>query len=283
MPRCAIITDSDSSLTAEIAEQHGIGLVPISIQFGDESFRAEFDITDGPLFERVRSEGRLPTTAAPSAGTFCSAFEQALSSGADQVICFCVSSAVSGTYAVAQSACQMVSPERVTVVDSAALSMVQGFMALAAAEAAAQGADRESILAVAAETRERALLYGALSTLKYLAMGGRVPQLTARLGNLLNIRPILTLRDGQLDVAEKARTRKHAWDRMVQLCQEQVAGGHVQQWALIHVNAPEQALALADQLRQRIDLPPDPLVMPLGPGLSVHTGDGTVGTILVRA
>ncbi len=282
MPRYAIVTDTDASLPAEIADKHGIHLVPIGIQFGQESLRADLDIADAALFDRIRLENRLPTTAAPSPGAFCQAYEQALSGGADHVICFCVSSAISATYAAAQDACTLIDPERVTAVDTLAVSMVQGYMALAAAEAAAEGAPLDAIIETAVATRERAVLYGALSTLKYLAMGGRVPQFTASMAALLNIRPILTMRDGKLDLLERVRTRKHAWGRMVELCVQDAGDRGVDRWALVHVNARDEALAFGAQLQERLALPAEPLVVPLGPGLSVHTGDGTIVAVLLR-
>jgi len=282
MPRYAIVADTDASLPLDLADRHGIHLVPINIQFGQESLRADLEIADAALFERIRRENRLPSTAAPSPGAFCEAYERALSNGADHVVCFCVSSAISATYAAAQDACTLVDPARVTVVDTLSLSMVQGYMALAAAEAASEGAPLDAILNAATATRERAVLYGALSTLKYLAMGGRVPQFTASMAGLLNIRPILTMRDGKLDLLEKVRTRKNAWARMAELCVQHAGDGGIDRWALVHVNARDEALAFGAELQERLPLPAEPLVVPLGPGLSVHTGDGTIVAVLLR-
>jgi DegV family protein with EDD domain len=283
MPRYAIVTDTDASLPPDIAAQYGIALVPMNIQFGQDSLRADLDISDPALFERIHREGRLPTTAAPSPGAYCTAFEQALAGGADHVICLTVSSAISATYGVAQQACTLVAPERITVLDSRAVTMVQGYMAIAAAEAAADAGSAEAIVAAAIATRESTALYGALTTLKYLAMGGRVPQFTATMAGLLNIRPILTMRDGKLDLLEKARTRKRVWERMIELCQACVGDGGVERWSLVHVNARDEALAFSQELRRSLPLPAEPLVVPLGPGLAVHTGDGTIVVVLVRA
>ncbi len=283
MPRYAIVTDTDASLPLDLADRHGIHLVPINIQFDQESLSADLEITDDVLFERIRRENRLPTTAAPSPGAFCEVYDRALSNSADHVVCFCVSSAISGTYAAAEDACRLVDPTRITVVDTLAVSMVQGYMALAAAETASQGGSLDAILNAATATRERAVLYGALSTLRYLAMGGRVPQFTASMAGLLNIRPILTMREGRLDLLEKVRTRKNAWARMADLCVQHAGDGGVDRWALVHVNARDEALAFGAQLQERLPLPAEPLVAPLGPGLSVHTGDGTIAAVLLRA
>ncbi len=289
MPPIAIVTDTDASLPLDLAAQRGISIVPIMIQFEDESLRADYDLADGPLFERISRDGRLPTTAAPSPGAFAEAFEAALSGSsglgpaADEVICFCVSGAISATYAAAQTARSLVDSERITVVDTAAVSAVQAFMALCAAEDAAKGASRDEILAHAGSIFERSALYGALSTLRYLAMGGRVPHLTASMAQLLNIRPILTMRSGRLDLLEKVRSRKRAWERMVELSAAHLGQSGAERWALVYVNAREEALAFGEQLRAAVSLPAEPLVLPLGAGLAAHTGDGTIAVALVRA
>jgi DegV family protein with EDD domain len=282
MPRYVIITDTDSSLPPDLAEQHGIGLVPINIQFDDGTTFNDLTIDNARLFARVDREGRMPSTAAPAPGAFGVAFEAALQGGADGVICYCVSSAISATYSAAMLAAESLPDGAITVVDTGTLSMAQGFVALAAAQAAQAGASRQEILSTADAVRERATLYGALSTLKYLAMGGRVPHLAAGMAGLLNIRPILGVQEGKLDLLEKVRTRQRAWARLASLCQETVGGGQMARWALLHVNALEEATALGELLRGELACPAEPLVMALNPGLSVHTGAGLVGVALVR-
>lgn len=282
MPHYAIIADTDSSLPPSLAEEHGIGLVPIQIQFDDGTTYNDLTLDNARLFARVDREGRIPSTAAPAPGAFQTAFEAALRGGAAGVICCCVSSAVSATYGAAVLAAESLGGADITVVDTGTLSMAQGFVALAAAEAAQQGATKEEILGVAATVGERAKLYGALSTLKYLAMGGRVPHLAAGMAGLLNIRPILGVQEGKLDLLEKVRTRQRAWARLVFLCREAVGPAQIPRWALLHVNAEPEALALGEPLRSELACASEPLVVPLNPGLSVHTGAGLVGVALVR-
>ncbi len=282
MSRYAIVADTDSSLPAALAEERGIALVPIQIQFDDGTTYDDLTLDNAHLFARVDREGRIPMTAAPAPGAFQSCFEAALESGAEGVICYCVSSAVSGTYGAAVLAAEALPEADITVVDTGTLSMAQGFAALAAAQAAQAGAPKEEILAAAQAVRARTALYGALSTLKYLAMGGRVPQLAAGMAGLLNIRPILGVQEGKLDLLEKVRTRQRAWERLVALCQESVGTERIARWALLHVNAEAEALALGEMLHSQLPCPADPLVVPLNPGLSVHTGAGLVGVTLVK-
>jgi len=281
MSSIAIITDTDSSLPANIAAEYSIQQVPINIQFGDETFKTGIDIDDARLFERVDREGKLPKTSAPAPGAFAEAYQAAFDAGAETIICFCVSSGVSGTCNAARVARDTLPKRDIVVVDSRGLSMAQGFMVLAAAEAARTNASKDEIVARATAVGERTHLYAALSTLKYLAMGGRVSYLAAGMGNLLNIRPILTLRDGKLDLLEKVRSRKKAWARVIALTQQAMAGHQAQRMAILHVDALEDARAFEEQLRASVRCPKSVITAGLTPGLSVHSGAGLVGVALV--
>jgi len=129
----AIITDSDASLPPALASQYGIRQVPITIHFGSESYTTGVDIDDALVFEKIDRLNKLPTTSAPSPGAFALAYEEAFSAGAQSVICICVSSKVSATYAAALTARGQFPARDISVIDSLTLSMGQGFMALAAA------------------------------------------------------------------------------------------------------------------------------------------------------
>ena len=226
MKKIAIVTDTDAGLPAELAEKYGIRQVPITVHFDDEVFETGVDIDDLQLFERIDREGKLPTTAAPSPGKFALAFKAALEEDqADAVICLTVSSEISGTYDAARIAAIELMPDQdITVVDTKSLSMAQGFIVLAAAEAIADGATIEEAVQAALSTGERIHLFGALSTLKYIAMSGRVSTLKAEMANLLSIKPILTIQDGRLDLLEQVRTRKKAWARVLALLKEKAGG-----------------------------------------------------------
>jgi DegV family protein with EDD domain len=264
-----------------VAARYNIRQVPILIQFGVETFRTEIDIDDAGLFARIDREGKLPTTAAPSPGQFLEAFQAAFAAGADAVVCICVSSQISATYTAALAAKEMLPEHTIEVVDSRVVSMAQGFMVLAAAEAVRAGADVAGAVAAALALGDRTYLHGAFSTLKYLAMSGRVGHVAAGFGNLLSVKPIVTMRDGKLDLLEKVRTRSKSLARVVELTGEAMAGRPIQQMAVLNVAARDEALAFEAQLRAALPCPETIIQADLTAGLSVHTGAGMLGVVAV--
>ena len=281
MPKIAFITDTDCSLPEDLAVRYRIQQVPITVQFGEESFLAGVNLDDAALFERVDHENKLPSTAAPSPGQFLEAYEKAFADGAETVLCFTVSSAVSATYSNAVTARQMLPGRDIMVVDTQSLSLGQGFMVLAAAKAAQQGAAKEACLAQAQNVAQRIHLFAALATLKYLAMSGRVGSLAAGMAGLLSIKPILTIQNGKLELLERIRTQKKAWSRVIELAAWAAGGPPIEQMGIVHVAAPEAAQEFEQQLRANLNCPADILVADLTPGLSVHTGAGLVGVAFV--
>jgi DegV family protein with EDD domain len=283
MSHIALITDTDASLPAEVAARQHITLVPISVQFGAQTYDTGITIDDQRLFERVKREGRLPTTAAPTPGQYAEAYQAALDQGAYAVICLCVSSKVSAAYQSALTARDLMPGCDITVVDSQTLSMGQGYMALRMAEALQNGASKEEAIARAEDLRSRTHLFAALSTLKYLAMSGRVGHLAAGMATLLDVKPILTIRDGKLGMLERVRTQKRAWARLCELVVQAAGGQPIERMALLHVNAAPEARQFQQQLCTQLRCPPSTLEAELTPGLSVHAGDGVIGVVIVSS
>lgn len=277
MPKVKVITDSDSSLSLELAGKYGIDIVPITVHFGEELFHTNIDIDDKALFERIDRTGKLPTTAAPPAAAFANAYKKAFKEGYDEIICVCVASTISATYTAASNACEDCPDGKISVIDSGAVSMGQGFLAMDAVERLKAGMTREQVVERIGALKNNLHLYASLSTLKYLSMSGRVGKLTAGMANLLNIRPILTMMNGKLDMLEKVRTHRAAMDRLVELVAASVDDHPIDRMAIIHINNLPDAEILLSKLKERLKVPPDVYIMEFTPGLSVHTGSGLVG------
>jgi DegV family protein with EDD domain len=173
-------------------------------------------------------------------------------------------------------------PEKeVHVIDSRQLSLAEGFQVLATAEAIEDGATIESILELIKDLQSRLHVYGALPTLKYLAMGGRMGRLAAGFGETLEIKPILNSSGGKLELLEKVRTWRKAKARLVELAVQSTAGRPIERVGMLHVNNEEGALALFDSLKTALGFELEPLITEFTPGLSVHTGSGVIGYVIV--
>jgi DegV family protein with EDD domain len=279
MPKIQVITDSDSSLSPAIAAQYDITVVPITVQFGEETFTTNQDIDDRLLFEKIDRLGKLPTTAAPCPAAFVTAYSQAFASGADQVLCICVSSKVSSTYQSALLAACEFPDKSIRVVDSLYMTMGQGFLTIAAAEAIAQGASLEEAAALAEAMIPHLCTFASFATLKYLAMSGRVGKFVAGMAGVLDIRPLLTMKDGTLQMLEKVRTRKSAMQRLVLLIVNALDKKKIQRVAIFHVNNLADAKVLEAHLREKLTLPEQVYIVEFTPGLSVHAGSGMVGAV----
>jgi DegV family protein with EDD domain len=281
MSKIAVITDTDSSLPLTLAKEHNIIEVPILIQFGDESFKDVYEINNPELFPRIDKEGKLPKTSAPSAGQFLDAFNSAFKNGADSILCFNISSEMSATYAAARQAADMLPGKKIEVVDTRSLAMGQGFMVLAAAKIVAKGGTIKDAIAAAEDVRSRTSLFGSLATLKYIAMSGRVGYLTAGIASMLDVKPILSLQNGKLEMLERIRTQNKSWKRVVELTAQKTAGRNIESLAILHVNALDSAQQFEEMLRAAVPCPKEILVTDMTPGLSCHTGAGTVAVVFV--
>lgn len=281
MQKIALITDTNASLPLEIIEKYHIIQVPIHIQFGDESYITGVNIDDAKLFEMVDERQILPTTAAPPPAAFQKAYQGAFDAGAEQIICICCSSEVSATFNAAQMATEDFPGKDIAVVDSRQLSLAEGYQVIAAAEAVSEGAGKEEVLSLIEDIQSRIHVYAALPTLKYLAMGGRMGKLAAGLADTMNIKPILSSNNGKLDLLEKIRTWRKAKKRLVELAVASAEGSTIERIGMIHVNNEEGVVALFEMLKDALPITAEPLYTEFTPGLSVHTGSGVIGFVIV--
>ncbi|HEY9078204.1 MAG TPA: DegV family protein [Anaerolineaceae bacterium] len=285
MPKIAIITDTDSSLPGDLAARYAMRQVPIGIHFGDESYETNETIDDAGLFKRINALNRLPTTSAPSPQRFAEEYQRAFERDqVDAVVCLTVSQNISATYNNAVMARETLPELDITVINTNTVSMAQGFIVLAAARAAQAGLPKAEVIAAANDLASRVNLYGALSTLKYLAMSGRVGKLAAGMAGMLDIKPVLTSRDGKLEMLDKVRTRQKSWNRVIELSAALLEGGkRATEMAVIHANCPEDAALFCEQVRKSLPCPQEILIAEFTPGLSVHAGAGLVGLVTVTA
>lgn len=281
MTKISLVTDTNASLPKEIIEKYQIIEAPIKIQFTQETYTTGETIDDAELFRLIDERKVIPTTAAPSPSAFEKSYHEALENGAEQILCICCSGEVSATYNSALMAKENFPGVDIRVVDSRALSLAEGFQVLSAAEAIEVGKSMSEILGIIDQVRDHMVVFGALPTLKYLAMGGRMGKLAAGFGNTLEIKPILTLKDGKLELLEKVRTWRNAKKRLVELAVTGAGGLEIERIGLIHVNNEEGVLALYEDLQDALNISLDPVVAEFTPGLSVHTGSGVIAFALV--
>ena len=282
MTKISVITDTDSSLPQEMAAAYNVLQVPISIHLDETFSGTDLTINNDELFKKIDEISKLPTTSAPNPGIFVEYFKKIFEmEKPDTLVYFAISSEMSATIKSAQIAAEDMKDYDIHVIDSHSLSMVQGYMVLAAAQAAKSGASLEAVIAAAEETRGRTVLYGGLSTLKYLSMSGRVSHIAAGMAGMLDIKPILSVQDGKLAMLEKVRTRKKSWQRMLELLKADTHGHALEKAAILHVNDREAASQFENLLRNALVCPDSIPLVDINPGLSVHTGAGMVGVCAV--
>jgi len=269
-----VITDSTADLPADIAQQLGISVVPLSVIFGDEVYKEGFDISTDQFYDKLRRSPIHPTTSAPSVGDFLAVYEPLLAE-TDEIVSVHLSAKLSATFNNACQAAEIIRERgaRIEVIDSRSASFAMGLIVLAAARAAKGGGSLEQVKTIVERSRDRVRLVFALDTLEYLRRGGRIGRARALLGAVLRIKPILTLRDGEVHPEERVRTMAQALERMYQIC---ISHPRIQALAVGYSTNP----SAAEGLRRRFAAArPDVeiYVARLGPVLGVHTGPGAIG------
>lgn len=267
-----IVTDSTADLPVLLAQELGITVVPVYVRFGQKVYRDRIDISETEFYQKLVESPVHPTTSQPSPADFADVYKK-LSREADEIVSIQVTSKLSGTYNSAlqgRELAEMGHP--IEVVDSLSISMGLGLIAIAAAKAAIAG---ESLQAVMEEIRQCIpciRLLGVFDTLKYLLLGGRIGKAKALLGSVLNVKPLLTMRDGELLPAGLARTRSKGIDRLFDLVKNAL---NIQELAIVHSTSPDEAGSLKERIasifdRERIH------IARLGPALGVHGGPGAL-------
>lgn len=273
--KTAIVTDSTAYIPKELRDKYNIHMIPLSVNFGVESYREEIDITADQFFEEIKAKSELPTTSQPPVGEFVELFEK-LGQDHDAVISIHLSSGISGTYQGAVSAGDMVENVKVYTFDSEISCMVQGFYALEAAELAQEGKTAEEIMIRLKEMKKTMKAYFMVDDLTNLQRGGRLSGAQAFVGSLLQVKPILHFEEKVIVPFEKIRTRKKALKRLFELFDEVASSNEPMRAVLIHANRPAEAVELKAELADQYPNV-DFLISYFGPVIGTHLGEGAIG------
>jgi DegV family protein with EDD domain len=268
-----VVADTASDLPPEVAAAHGIDLVPLTVRFGAEELVDRRDLTPADFWSRLAGSSVLPETAAPSPGAFEEAYRRAAADGAEGVVCVTISSALSATYEAARLAAESVTDTvPVRVVDSRAVSMAEGTVAIVAAELAAAGKGLDDVAAGAEAMVPRTRTFAALDTLDNLRKGGRIGAAQALLGSMLSIKPIIQVAAGKVEAESKQRTRSKSLRYLAEKVQ---ASGPVERLTVMHGGAPDVD-ALLDLLADVC--PRDKItVADVGAVIGTHAGPRVIG------
>jgi len=249
-----------------------ITAVPLTLNLDGKSLIDGGDIRPDEFYRRLPSATTHPTTSQPSPGRFAEAYSKLLAAH-DSVVSIHISEKLSGTYASARQAADMTDPKRVRVVDSELVSMSLGLITLAASAMAAGGAEAETIEAKVLDMRTLIQTYFSVATLEFLRRGGRIGRASAMLGSVLQVKPVLCIRDGLVTPLERVRTFERALNRVVELTRE-VDRGHGVCVIVGHADAE----ADAERIGRELDSIAETLmIQPLGPVVGAHAGPGVVG------
>ncbi|MBI2857005.1 MAG: DegV family protein [Chloroflexi bacterium] len=265
-----IVTDSTCDLPRELASQLDITVVPLTVRFGTESYLDGVDLTPGEFFHKLVTGQVLPTTAAPAPGAFAEVYRKLLDQG-HEVLSIHISNKLSATYNAALLGKEAVGAARsVEVIDSLSVSMGLGLLALAAARSAAAGAGLKEVSKLVREKMQAVRLYAAFDTLEYLKKGGRIGRATAFLGSLLNLKPMIVIREGEVHPLERVRTRAKAVGRLCDLVE---GCPSVEELVVLHSTTQDEAEELAQRMEARL---PGKRVhrAQFGPVLGTYTGPG---------
>ena len=240
-----IITDSLSDITGDIAEELGITVVPVYVRFGEEVYRDRIEMTTDEFYHRLVHGSIWPTTTQPSPGDFVDVYNR-LSSETDEILVITLSSKLSGTYESALHAKSIIEKEcRIELIDSMTVVMGLGLIVISAAKAALAGASLDEVAALVRKAMPRSHAIMSFDTLKYLAKGGRIGKAQGLMGSLLSVKPILTMRDGEVAPLTRVRSRAAGIDYLYDF----VAGfSHIEELAVEHATTPDEA----DKLVERI-------------------------------
>jgi DegV family protein with EDD domain len=271
-----VVTDSTSDVPDALAKELDITIVPENVHFGDTVYRDRIDLTDAQFFDLLATSKQAPKTSQPSVGAFSEVYEP-LSRQAEGILSVHISSKLSGTCNSADLAAAEVRDRcPVEIVDSLSSSLGLGLIAIAAARAAREGIALAEIAALARALIPKIHVVFFVETLEYLQRGGRIGRAQAFLGSLLNVKPVLIVRDGEIHPFERVRTRRKALDRLRDYVLDVP---EVAELGIMHSTSPDDVETLINALSVKV--PAETVIIGrYGAVLGTHLGPGGVGVIV---
>lgn len=270
-----VVADTTCGLPRKLLEERDIPLVPQIVTFGEESYHDDKDIDTATFLTKLKSSQALPKTAAPEPSSYYPIFEEARKRG-ESVIVVAPTGKASGTVRSAETAAQDFPDVDIRVVDTQTVSCNLGTLVLIADDMAKTGKSVDEILAKLNDMIPRGRLYFVVDTLEYLAKGGRIGGAKKLLAELLEIKPILQVRDGQVEPFEQHRTKKRALARLVEVVMESCKSGEDAHLCVLQVEAEQEARALVEELKIKVPVSTIP-IYGLPPAIVVHAGPRAMG------
>jgi DegV family protein with EDD domain len=271
----AIVLDSTADYPEAQKQHANFRVVPLYVRFGEESFRDYVDIAPAEFYERLRHSPELPTTSQPTPGDFVAAYEEL--AGYERILVLPIASNLSGTFQSAVTAGELEGSGRVRVLDSRTASSAIALLALAIQRRLERGTTDEEVDALVERyARDSGLLF-TVDTLDYLAKGGRIGKAAAFAGNLLNVKPILAIRDGEVHPVKRVRGNQKAFQEFRSAFEQATTDSPSLRVGIAHAAAPERLEALLELVRNVRPQAQVEQATTLGPVVGTHAGPGTVG------
>ena len=275
-----VITDSTSDLPNDLADSLGITIVPTNVIFGQEQFQDRVDLSPAQFYERLVDSPVHPTTSAPSVGQFVEAYES-VGSDADGIVSIHVSAKLSATYNAAVQASEQVNLDcPIEAIDSEQASSGLGLAVVSAAKSAAGGADFETVVEIARSANDRSRCIALIDTLEFLQRGGRIGKAQALVGSILRIKPMIVVRDGEVQPLGKARTYAKG---MAQIEQNIRDFGPAEELCVTYTSDEDLARRLGESMSDLLPEGAEPIIAPMGPSVGAHLGPGAIGIASLRA
>lgn len=273
-----MVVDSSSSLPTHVAQDYGISVIPVTIQRGNETYRDGVDLSYERFYELLEQEPPLKTSQ-PSPGEFIEMYKS-LSSQCDSIISIHVTAKASGTVQSASLARAALPEMDIEIVDSGTTSLSLGFIAMVAASAAKLGRQKREILHLVEDAKRRTEVFVGLASLSQLRRSGKIGLGQSLIASLLSIKPILTMREGMLEVCDRVRSYPRAIERVAELITEAAGHGTVK-LGVVYSKALDEANRLAAVLQSRLRTS-EVVVAEIGAALAVHGGPGMIGAAILR-